>query len=1076
MVANGHSKDLVTDENIVVAYNCNFSGQNIDKAVVLLQAFIDAANGKIDSIVQHMTIAKTGVEEPVLFRLQGADNRNGVTCYLDSLLFCLFARQNDFEPLLARQYPAHPELDTLTTLLRMYVNLMRQGKHITTDITKVLIASIINAGWEPSAATAQQDTCDLFNFITDVLSMPMLTLKLEIAHEGLDSKEDDHKFVNERMLSIAIPGSSNDPPITLEECMENYFQNSVQVFRQLARRKTLDNSSSAADITGRKRQFSIRVSSRELSENELAADYEDHDVPLAVQAFRHRMNRQSRSNTLEDSVSIHSQASSGIVASSNTFKGLLEYDISLKDLSKHNPSAHEDSAIMDPTDTGSVLSMSEELPFPSIKTEPKDSDGDQLPSYHSIYNTSNPAPTAPLEKPALSTLPPNNLWTPNKEFSLPAWMFLQIVPFYTNPKNTQPSSDPLEIEEATESFVGARPVVAMALKRSTWDAAGASVLNNRKVMVPPVIHFPSFVADGNGSYDHTGTAEKYVLVLEAAVFHRGASTISGHFVAVVREKTNIRYADQVQKEAEEMGSTVSVSATRTALSLANSYSFKTLARQTDKDEEDPAPPYSVDNRQDAAGGVVQDVSKSSTCARERWLFFDDMLPADKQVTEVKFEDVFEKETPYLLFYRLVTADDYVREQGSFSSISYSDAGSAPVSVVSSKVDVSNSATGALVMMNDPHLLPVEAASASPAKALKPLSAQHSGIRLVSSDSSSTIPALSATESSIVAEPVSQQSSNAARSMDEPVGIVTVRNVGTFDDDYDDEDDDENQANGVILSQSVTDQHRALENDAVAGASTKSARFLVLPTANDKLSQNTSLSDDAASAGEDLSTEKKSATKLKRSKSRNRYSAWASSFKKSMSRDPSPTRNGDGVGDADKKDKKKKRDKKREKKEAETASEKRERSKSPPKSFRRSLEVSFGFGNNGSSNAVSEPSKEWEDQGSSTLRESMDSVRPNVATLPTIVLNPEIPDLQLQTEQSEIPNAKSERPEQEKKSKSSMPFRRSKGKTSSGSHITGKLEEKHQQHQHGFHHRQTRASLSPEEAKAQQYRAENCVLM
>lgn len=89
--------------------------------------------------------------------------------------------------------------------------------------------------------------------------------------------------------------------------------------------------------------------------------------------------------------------------------------------------------------------------------------------------------------------------------------------------------------------------MAIALKRSTWDSAGTSVLNNRKVMVPPVIKFPSFVAD-NEEGSGTPANEKYVLVLEGAIFHRGSSTASGHFVAVAREKGKVRYADQVKKK------------------------------------------------------------------------------------------------------------------------------------------------------------------------------------------------------------------------------------------------------------------------------------------------------------------------------------------------------------------------------------------------------------------------------------------------------------------------------------------------------------------------------------------------
>lgn len=50
----------------------------------------------------------------------------------------------------------------------------------------------------------------------------MLTVKVDIAHGGKEIVEDDHKFISERLLNVALPDESADfrDPIPLEACLE----------------------------------------------------------------------------------------------------------------------------------------------------------------------------------------------------------------------------------------------------------------------------------------------------------------------------------------------------------------------------------------------------------------------------------------------------------------------------------------------------------------------------------------------------------------------------------------------------------------------------------------------------------------------------------------------------------------------------------------------------------------------------------------------------------------------------------------------------------------------------------------
>ena len=91
----------------------------------------------------------------------------------------------------------------------------------------------------------QQDASEAFTFITSTLALPLLTLKMDIFHTGKEDVSDDHKFVNERLLELAIPDTPEDGHvITLEECLELYFNNKIEVKRYLdllERRNTLNS-------------------------------------------------------------------------------------------------------------------------------------------------------------------------------------------------------------------------------------------------------------------------------------------------------------------------------------------------------------------------------------------------------------------------------------------------------------------------------------------------------------------------------------------------------------------------------------------------------------------------------------------------------------------------------------------------------------------------------------------------------------------------------------------------------------------------------------------------------------------
>ncbi|KAF2773517.1 cysteine proteinase, partial [Teratosphaeria nubilosa] len=171
-------------------------------------------------------------------KLLGAVNRNSVTCFLDALLFAMFARLDSFEAMLYDSFEDLPR-KKLAGFLRLWVNMLRTGRLITTDITAHLQQALSDCGWEEATRLKQQDPSEAFTFITGQLELPLLTLKMDLYHTGKEDPQDDHKFVNERLLEVALldrpPGGEG--PITLEDCLEHYFNNRIEVKRHMENRR-----------------------------------------------------------------------------------------------------------------------------------------------------------------------------------------------------------------------------------------------------------------------------------------------------------------------------------------------------------------------------------------------------------------------------------------------------------------------------------------------------------------------------------------------------------------------------------------------------------------------------------------------------------------------------------------------------------------------------------------------------------------------------------------------------------------------------------------------------------------------
>lgn len=99
---------------------------------------LQAAKDDIDSAIKLLLLLEDSIEGIIRgytpsTKLLGAENRQGVTCYLDALLFAMFARLDCFEAILYKSFSDEPRRK-LVILLRLWVNLLRSGILITADM------------------------------------------------------------------------------------------------------------------------------------------------------------------------------------------------------------------------------------------------------------------------------------------------------------------------------------------------------------------------------------------------------------------------------------------------------------------------------------------------------------------------------------------------------------------------------------------------------------------------------------------------------------------------------------------------------------------------------------------------------------------------------------------------------------------------------------------------------------------------------------------------------------------------------------------------------------------------------
>ena len=309
---------------------------------------------------------------------------------------------------------------------------------------------------------------------------------MDIYHTGTEDDTDDHKLIHERLLEVAIPPNpGNGKPIQLEDCLESFFNNRVEVVRRLERSNTVSSIRSGYSPSTEKSGTShVKVTELDWPANNSNNDNNDDD------ALRSPHEPGTPPTPLTP---ILDRASSII---------------------RHRLVRNEED-VESPPDSDS-LSTRNSIRKGSIRKEVL------MPAWQ-FFNLIRPSPFNSHIEPCFSVIPPE---TP---------VLIGDIAWYTK-------SSPVNDAEVAAHFSQTRPVLGICLKRYAVSSDGRTTRENTFIDIPLDIRLPHFIEDDMRG-DEGSLMGNFKLSLQSVICHRGNSLHSGHYISFVRGAAEVADGD-----------------------------------------------------------------------------------------------------------------------------------------------------------------------------------------------------------------------------------------------------------------------------------------------------------------------------------------------------------------------------------------------------------------------------------------------------------------------------------------------------------------------------------------------------
>ena len=125
---------------------------------------------------------------------------------------------------------------------------------------------------------------------------------MDLFHNGAEDATDDHKFIHERLLDVAVPDETESGrQVQLEDCLENYFNNRVEVLRKLERSNTVSSvRSGQSQYTEKEGAVHIEVAEVSWSAPNTPTSAVPPGSPLTPSSGRHRATSIIRHRVIQE--------------------------------------------------------------------------------------------------------------------------------------------------------------------------------------------------------------------------------------------------------------------------------------------------------------------------------------------------------------------------------------------------------------------------------------------------------------------------------------------------------------------------------------------------------------------------------------------------------------------------------------------------------------------------------------------------------------------------------------------------------------------------------------------------------
>lgn len=314
------------------------------------------------------------------------------------------------------------------------------------------------------------------------MQLPLLTLKVDIYHTG-GADNDDHRFVEERLLNVAVPDEApSERPIRLEDCLENYFNNRIEVKRHLERTNTMTSVRSGHMNEKESPSQHVEVAIKDLP-------WASCDTPTSI-------------NTPSTPV-LHTPTP-------NSPRGRA---ISIVRRVDEEDSRHGATPELETTTTRSSLRRTATGHRKEIL----------MPAWQ-FFNLIRPLPIY-LNLIDHSVSPPH-----------PDLILIGGKAWYTKSTHSNGNNAGISAHLSQTS-----PVLGICLKRYGMTEDGKFYRKNTFIDIPLDIRLPHFIDDGVSQEGHQ--MGNFKLSLQSVICHRGNSVNAGHYISFIRGTTPIADGD-----------------------------------------------------------------------------------------------------------------------------------------------------------------------------------------------------------------------------------------------------------------------------------------------------------------------------------------------------------------------------------------------------------------------------------------------------------------------------------------------------------------------------------------------------